>query len=167
MENITTYTIYIETALPFNRMKTLEKRIKRFLKETGLDFRTDFGNSQDTGRYNAFIRVEEQAPEGEHMVKWLISGESVIHKTVISFFEGDEGVVNCEDNCVQFAASQIIDHNSTEFFSRSQTTRYKRHNDTRELRQERTVINDTSVRWCSTAVPALLSRISSGVAGDA
>ena len=83
MENITTYTIYIETALPFNRMETLEKRIKRFLKETGLDFRTDFGNSQDTGRYNAFIRVEEQAPEGEHMVKWLISGESVIHKTVL------------------------------------------------------------------------------------
>lgn len=167
MENITTYTIYIETTLLFDKMKTLEKRIKRFLKETSLDFRTDFGNSQDTGNYNAFIRVEEQAPEDEHMTKWLISGESVIHKTITPFFEGNEGVINREDNCVQFAASQIIDHDSTEFFSRSQTTRYKRHNDTRELRQERTVINDTSVRWCSTAVPALLSRISSGVAGDA
>lgn len=55
MENITTYTIYIETALPFNGMKTLEKRIKRFLKEVGLDFRTDFGNSQDTGNYNALF----------------------------------------------------------------------------------------------------------------
>lgn len=167
MENITTYTIYIEATLLFDRMKTLEKRTKRFLKETDLDFRTDFGNSQDTGNYNAFIRVEEQAPEGEQMTKWLISGESVIHKTVIPFFEGDEGVVNCEDNCVQFAASQIIDHDNTEFFSRSQTTRYRRHKDTGELRQERTVVNDTSVRWCSTAVPALLSRVSSGVAGDA
>ncbi len=167
MENITTYTIYIEAALPFHRMKKLEKRIKKFLKETGLEFRTDFGNAQDTGNYNAFIRVEEQAPEDEHMTKWLISGESVIHKTIIPFFEGNEGVVNCEDNCVQFAASQIIDHDSTEFFSRSQTTRHKRHKDTGELRQERTVINDTSVRWCSTAVPALLSRISSGVAGGA
>lgn len=167
MENITTYTIYIETALPFNKMKTLEKRTKRFLKETSLDFRTDFGNSQDTGRYNAFIRVEEKVPEDEQMAKWLISGESVIHKTVIPFFEGNEGVIKCEDNCVQFAASQIIDHDSTEFFSRSQTTRYRRHKDTGELRQERTVVNDTSVRWCSTAVPALLSRISSGVAGDA
>lgn len=167
MENITTYTIYIENALPFNRMKTLEKRIKRFLKETGLDFRTDFGNSQDTGNYNAFIRVEEKAPEGEQMAKWLISGESVIHKTVIPFFEGVAGVVNHEDNCVQFAASQIIDHDSTEFFSRSQTTRYKQHKDTGELRQARTVVNDTSIRWWSAAVPALLSRISSGVAGDA
>lgn len=167
MENITTYTIYIETALPFNKMKTLEKRIKWFLKEVGLDFRADFGNSHDTGRYNAFIRVEEQAPEGEHMVKWLISGESVIHKTVIPFFEGNEGVVNCEDNCVQFATSQTIDHDSTEFFSRSQTTRYKRHKDTGELRQERTVVNDTSVRWYSAAVSALLARVSGGVAGDA
>lgn len=167
MENITTYTIYIENTLPFNKMKTLEKRIKWFLKEVGLDFRTDFGNSQDTGRYNAFIRVEEKAPEDEQMVKWLISGESVIHKTVIPFFEGDEGVVNCEDNCVQFAESQIIDHDNTEFFPRSQTKRYMRDKDTGELRQERTVVNDTSVRWCSTAVPALLSRVSSGVAGDA
>ena len=167
MENITTYTIYIETALPFNRMKSLEKRIKSFLKETGLDFRTDFGNSQDTGRYNAFIRVEEQAPEGEQMTKWLISGESVIHKTIIPFFEGNEGVVKCEDNCVHFATTQIIDHDNTEFFSRSQTTRYMRDEDTGELRQARTVVNDTSVRWCSTAVPALLSRVSSGVAGDA
>lgn len=167
MENITTYTIYIETTLLFDKMKTLEKRIKRFLKETSLDFRTDFGNSQDTGNYNAFIRVEEQAPEDEHMTKWLISGESVIHKTIIPFFEGNEGVINREDNCVQFAASQIIDHDSTEFFSRSQTTRYRRDKDTGELRQERTVVNDTSVRWCSTAVPALLSRISSGVSGDA
>lgn len=167
MENITTYTIYIETALPFNRMETLEKRTKRFLKETGLDFRTDFGNSQDTGRYNAFIRVEEQTPEGEQMAKWLISGESVIHKTVIPFFEDVAGIVYCEDNCVQFAASQIIDHNSTEFFSRSQTTRYMRDADTGKFRQDRTVVNDTSVRWYSTAVPALLSRISSGVAGDA
>ena len=167
MENITTYTIYIENTLPFNKMKTLEKRIKWFLKEVGLDFRADFGNSQDTGRYNAFIRVEEKAPEDEQMVKWLISGESVIHKTVIPFFEGDEGVVNCEDNCVQFAESQIIDHDNTEFFPRSQTKRYMRDKDTGELRQERTVVNDTSVRWCSTAVPALLSRVSSGVAGDA
>jgi hypothetical protein len=101
------------------------------------------------------------------MAKWLISGESVVHKTVIPFFEGNEGVINCEDNCVQFAASQIIDYDSTEFFSRSQTTRYKRHKDTGELRQERTVVNDTSVRWYSTAVPALLSRISSGVSGGA
>lgn len=167
MENITTYTIYIETTLLFDKMKTLEKRIKRFLKETSLDFRTDFGNSQDTGNYNAFIRVEEQAPEDEHMTKWLISGESVVHKQVVPFFEDAKGIVNCDDNCVQFAASQIIDHDSTEFFSRSQTTRYRRDKDTGELRQERTVINDTSVRWCSTAVPALLSRISSGVAGDA
>lgn len=146
MENITTYTIYIETTLLFDKMKTLEKRIKRFLKETSLDFRTDFGNSQDTGNYNAFIRVEEQAPEDEHMTKWLISGESVIHKTIIPFFEGNEGVINREDNCVQFAASQIIDHDSTELFSRSQTTRYRRDKDTGELRQERTVVNDTSVR---------------------
>ena len=167
MENITTYTIYIEASLPFNRMKTLEKRIKRFLKEVGLDFRTDFGNSQDTGNYNAFIRVEEKAPEEKQVTNWLISGESVIHKTVIPFFEGIEGVVNCADNRVQFAASQIIDHDNTEFFSRSQTTRYRRGKDTGELRQEHTVINDTSIRWCSTSVPALLSRVSSGVARDA
>ena len=160
MENITTYTIYIETSLPFNRMKTLEKRIKRFLKEVGLDFRTDFGNSQDTGNYNAFIRVEEKAPEDKHMTKWLISGESVVHKMVIPFFEDVEGVINCEDDCVQFAASQTIDHDNTEFFSRSQTTRYRRDKDTGELNQERTVINDTSIRWCSTSVPALLSRVS-------
>lgn len=167
MENITTYTIYIETALPFNKMKTLEKRIKRFLKEVGLDFRTDFGNSQDTGRYNAFIRVEEKAPEDKRVLNWIINGESVVHKQVVPFFEDAKGIVNCDDNCVQFAASQIIDHNSTEFFSRSQTTRYMRDADTGKLRQERTVVNDTSVRWYSTAVPALLSRISSGVAGDA
>ena len=142
MENITTYTIYIETALPFNKMKTLEKRIKRFLKEVGLDFRTDFGNSQDTGNYNAFIRVEEKVPEDKRVLNWGIPGESVVHKRVVPFFEDAKGIVNCDDNCVQFATSQITDHDSTKFFSRSQEIRYSRDRHTGELRHEHSSISD-------------------------
>lgn len=140
--NTTIYTIYIQTTLPFHRMKNLEKQIKRFLKETGLDFRTKFGNSRDNGNYDAFIRVEEKAPEGKQVSEWIISGESVVHEQVVPFFEDFKGLVNCDDNCVNFAMSQIIDHDSTKFFPRSQTMRYWRVGATGELKYEYLSIND-------------------------